>query len=44
MHLSMASPQSLMLRHPALRSVRPERATERVEGESWPTGAIPGTR
>jgi aminoglycoside phosphotransferase (APT) family kinase protein len=44
MHLSMASPQSLMLRHPALRSLRPERASERGAGESWPAGAIPGTR
>jgi aminoglycoside phosphotransferase (APT) family kinase protein len=43
-HLSMASPTSLMLRHPALRSVRPDRATARGVDESWPTGAIPGTR
>ena len=35
---------SLMLRHPALRSLRPERATARGDDESWPTGAIPGTR
>jgi hypothetical protein len=44
MHLSMASPQSLMLRHPRLRSLRPDRATARVAEESWPAGAIPGTR
>ena len=44
MHLSMASPQSLMLRHPPLRSLRPDRATARVAEESWPAGAIPGTR
>jgi hypothetical protein len=44
MHLSMASPTSLMLRHPALRSIRPERAAARGDDESWPTGAIPGTR
>jgi aminoglycoside phosphotransferase (APT) family kinase protein len=43
-HLSMASPGSLMLRHPPLRSLRPERATGRGADESWPTGAIPGTR
>ena len=43
-HFTMASPTSLMLRHPALRSLRPEHATDRVAGESWPTGAIPGTR
>jgi aminoglycoside phosphotransferase len=44
MHLSMASPTSLMLRHPALRSLRPGRSTARAADESWPTGAIPGTR
>ena len=43
-HLTMASPTSLMLRHPALRSLRPERATDRANDESWPTGGIPGTR
>jgi hypothetical protein len=43
-HLSMASPESLMLRHPPLRSLRPDRATARVAEESWPAGAIPGTR
>ena len=44
MHLSMASPTSLMLRHPHLRSLRPDRASARGDDESWPTGAIPGTR
>ena len=44
MHLSMASPTSLMLRHPALRSLRPGRSSARGADESWPTGAIPGTR
>jgi len=43
-HLSMASPTSLMLRHPVLRSLRRERATARGNDEGWPTGAIPGTR
>jgi hypothetical protein len=33
-----------MLRHPALRSLRAERASARVADESWPAGAIPGTR
>jgi hypothetical protein len=44
MHLGMASPTSLMLRHPHLRSLRPDRASARDADESWPTGAIPGTR
>jgi hypothetical protein len=44
MHLSMASPHSLMLRHPPLRSLRPDRASARVAEETWPAGAIPGTR
>ena len=43
-HFTMASPTSLMLRHPALRSLRPDHATDRAADESWPTGAIPGTR
>jgi hypothetical protein len=43
-HFTMASPTSLMLRHPALRSLRAEQATARAADESWPTGAIPGTR
>jgi hypothetical protein len=43
-HLTMASPTSLMLRHPALRSLRPDQASARAADESWPTGAIPGTR
>ncbi len=44
LHLSLASPQSLLLRHPPLRSLRPDRATARADDESWPAGAIPGTR
>jgi aminoglycoside phosphotransferase (APT) family kinase protein len=44
LHFSMASPQSLMLRHPRLRSLRPGARTQRAASESWPTGAIPGTR
>jgi aminoglycoside phosphotransferase (APT) family kinase protein len=44
MHFTMASPTSLMLRHPPLRSLRPERTSARGEDEAWPTGAIPGTR
>lgn len=44
MHFAMASPTSLMLRHPALRSLRPERGAARAADESWPSGAIPGTR
>ena len=43
-HLGMASPHSLMLRHPPLRSLRPDRASQRVAEETWPAGAIPGTR
>jgi aminoglycoside phosphotransferase (APT) family kinase protein len=43
-HFTMASPTSLMLRHPALRSLRADQATARTADESWPTGAIPGTR
>ncbi len=43
-HLTMASPTSLMLRHPVLRSLRADHATARAADESWPTGAIPGTR
>ena len=44
MHVSMASPASLMLRHPRLRSLRAgERASHDLD-EGWPAGAIPGTR
>jgi len=43
-HFTMASPSSLMLRHPVLRSLRADQATARAADESWPTGAIPGTR
>jgi hypothetical protein len=44
MHMSMASPASLMLRHPRLRSLREGRPAPRDIDESWPAGAIPGTR
>jgi aminoglycoside phosphotransferase (APT) family kinase protein len=44
MHLVMASPTSLMLRHPRLRSVRADRPTVRDTNDGWPAGAIPGTR
>ena len=43
MHLSMASATSLMLRHPRLRSLRPDRPTRRDPNDGWPAGAIPGT-
>jgi hypothetical protein len=44
MHLAMASPTSLVLRHPRLPSLRAHRATVRDAGDGWPAGAIPGTR
>jgi aminoglycoside phosphotransferase (APT) family kinase protein len=43
MHLAMASSSSLMLRHPRLRSLRPDRPTARDPHDGWPAGAIPGT-
>jgi hypothetical protein len=43
MHLAMASPTSLMLRHPRLRSLRADRPTARDPNDGWPAGAIPGT-
>jgi hypothetical protein len=43
MHLTLASPQSLIVRHPRLRSLRADRPSVRVAGDSWPAGAIPGT-
>jgi aminoglycoside phosphotransferase (APT) family kinase protein len=43
LHLAMASPQSLMLRHPRLRSLRADRPTVRDPNDGWPAGAIPGT-
>jgi aminoglycoside phosphotransferase (APT) family kinase protein len=43
LHLSMASPNSLMLRHPRLRSLRADRPTSRDPNDGWPAGAIPGT-
>ena len=42
-HSTLASPTSLMVRHPRLRSLRPGRSTARGADESWPAGAIPGT-
>jgi hypothetical protein len=44
MHLTLASPQSLMLRHPRLRSLRADRAFVPAPNDGWPAGAIPGTR
>ena len=43
MHLTMASPTSLMLRHPRLRSLRADHPTARDPNDGWPAGAIPGT-
>jgi hypothetical protein len=43
MHLTLASLDSLMVRHPPLRSLRPDRRTVRSENDGWPAGAIPGT-
>ncbi len=43
MHFTLASPTSLMVRHPRLRSLRPGRSSPRGAEESWPAGAIPGT-
>jgi hypothetical protein len=42
-HLTMASRNSLMLRHPKLRSLRVDRPTVRDPNDGWPAGAIPGT-
>jgi aminoglycoside phosphotransferase (APT) family kinase protein len=44
LHLTLASPQSLILRHPRLRSLRADRPPVRVAEDGWPAGAIPGTR
>jgi len=43
MHLALASPKSLMLRHPRLRSLRADRPSVRDPRDGWPPGAIPGT-
>jgi hypothetical protein len=43
MHLTLASAQSLMLRHPRLRSLRADRPSVRDVNDGWPAGAIPGT-
>jgi hypothetical protein len=41
--LTLASPRSLIVRHPGLRSVRPGRSQHRAAEDGWPAGAIPGT-
>jgi aminoglycoside phosphotransferase (APT) family kinase protein len=43
MHVTLASPTSLMVRHPRLRSLRPDRSSVRGADDTWPAGAIPGT-
>jgi aminoglycoside phosphotransferase (APT) family kinase protein len=43
MHLLLAPPGSLLLRHPRLRSLRPGAGAEVDQGQRWPAGAIPGT-
>jgi hypothetical protein len=43
-HLLMAPPGSLLLLHPRLRSIRPGAGGADGGDESWPPGAIPGTR
>jgi hypothetical protein len=42
-HLTMAPSGSLMLRHPLLRSLRPERQSAEDPNAGWPAGSIPGT-
>ena len=44
MHLAMASPSSLMLRHPRLRSLRADRPTVRDEHDGWPRRRDPRYR
>jgi hypothetical protein len=41
--LTLASPRSLIVRHPKLRSLRPGRSQHRAADDGWPAGAIPGT-
>jgi len=41
--LTLASPQSLIVRHPRLRSLRADRPSVRDADDGWPAGAIPGT-
>ena len=43
MHLTIASPRSIISRHPRLRSLRPDRPSPRDPNDGWPAGAIPGT-
>lgn len=42
-HHTLASPASLLVRHPRLRSLRPGRGNVRGADDSWPAGSIPGT-
>lgn len=42
-HMTMAPAGSLMLRHPKLRSLRPDRQSVVGPDDGWPAGAIPGT-
>ena len=44
MHYTLASPSSLLVRHPRLGSLRPGRSSARLADDTWPAGAIPGTR
>jgi hypothetical protein len=41
--LTLASPRSLIVRHPRLRSLRVDHPSVRDADEGWPAGAIPGT-
>lgn len=47
-HLLLGPPGSLMLRHPRLRTLRPDRDGDGGghddDAQRWPAGAIPGTR
>lgn len=44
-HLLLGPPGSLMLRHPRLRTLRPDRGGgDDDDSQRWPAGAIPGTR
>ena len=44
LHLTMASPASLMLRHPRLRSLRADRRDVRDPNDGWPAGCHPRNR
>ena len=43
MHLLLAPPGSLLLRHPLLRSLRHDVEDRVDDSQRWPAGAIPGT-